>query len=174
VVVVEADRRRDRMFELVDLARCRWPTAPIVVLLGPGGAHPATDSAQRGDLIFVDSTATTAELALLIRQVSAGTSGPARFASRRNAALSLSKRRNSPNGLTERELHVVRLVVAGESIDSLAHTLSVSVHTARKHLQNAMYKIGVRSRVGVLAWAREAGLDAWSTRRADHGSEVMS
>ena len=68
----------------------------------------------------------------------------------------------------------MRLVVAGESIDDVAHTLSVSVHTARKHLQNAMYKIGVRSRVGVLAWARGAGLGAWSTRRSDRLTEAIS
>jgi ATP/maltotriose-dependent transcriptional regulator MalT len=57
------------------------------------------------------------------------------------------------NGLTERELEVLRLVAAGKTNQAIAADLVVSEHTVRRHLQNIFSKIGVSSRSAATAFA---------------------
>ena len=62
------------------------------------------------------------------------------------------------HGLTAREVEVLRLVAAGKSNRDIAAALSVSDHTARRHLQNIFAKLGVSSRAAATAFAYERGL----------------
>jgi ATP/maltotriose-dependent transcriptional regulator MalT len=61
------------------------------------------------------------------------------------------------HGLTARELEVLRLVAAGKSNREIAGALSISDHTARRHLQNIFAKLGVSSRAAATAFAYERG-----------------
>jgi DNA-binding NarL/FixJ family response regulator len=70
--------------------------------------------------------------------------------------------------LSERELSVVGLIAAGQPAVEIATTLGISRHTVRTHVQNAMAKMGVRSRTQMLTVAVQAGLRA---RRADLAGE---
>jgi DNA-binding NarL/FixJ family response regulator len=56
------------------------------------------------------------------------------------------------HGLTERELEVLRLVVAGKSNHAIAVDLHLSDHTVRRHLQN-IFKLDVSSRAAATAFA---------------------
>jgi len=60
--------------------------------------------------------------------------------------------------LTERELSVVGLVVAGLPADEIAGRLAISPHTVRTHVQNSMAKMGVRSRTQLVTEAVRAGI----------------
>ena len=62
------------------------------------------------------------------------------------------------HGLTARELEVLRLVAAGKSNRDIAAALSISDHTARRHLQNIFAKLGVSSRAAATAFAYERSL----------------
>ena len=62
------------------------------------------------------------------------------------------------HGLTDRELEVLRLAAAGRSNREIAATLSISEHTAARHLQNIFAKLGVSSRAAAGAFAFEHGL----------------
>jgi DNA-binding NarL/FixJ family response regulator len=57
-----------------------------------------------------------------------------------------------PSGLTARELQVLRLVAAGKSNREIAAELTISDHTARRHLQNIFRKLGVSSRAAATAY----------------------
>ena len=52
-------------------------------------------------------------------------------------------------GLTAREVEVARLLAAGTTNDGLAQQLGVSAHTARRHTQNVLAKLGVPNRASV-------------------------
>jgi LuxR family maltose regulon positive regulatory protein len=60
--------------------------------------------------------------------------------------------------LSRRELEVLRLLATGLSNKSIANTLSISVTTVKKHLQNIYGKLNVHSRTQAVDRARRFGL----------------
>jgi DNA-binding CsgD family transcriptional regulator len=52
-------------------------------------------------------------------------------------------------GLTVRELHVARLLAAGLSNERISAALGISPHTARRHTEKVLRKVGVTSRSAV-------------------------
>jgi DNA-binding NarL/FixJ family response regulator len=62
------------------------------------------------------------------------------------------------NGLTERELEIVRLVASGFKNKEVGATLSISERTVKTHLTNIFQKLGVRDRVGLVMYALKHGL----------------
>ena len=63
-----------------------------------------------------------------------------------------------PDGLTPREVEVLRLVAAGKSNAQIAATLVLSERTVARHLSNIFTKIDVPSRTAAAAYAYEHGL----------------
>jgi DNA-binding NarL/FixJ family response regulator len=51
--------------------------------------------------------------------------------------------------LTKREVEVARLLASGLRTGPLATTLNISVHTARRHTERVLSKLGIESRAGV-------------------------
>jgi DNA-binding NarL/FixJ family response regulator len=60
-----------------------------------------------------------------------------------------------PNGLTAREVEVLRLVAAGQSNPQIAAALFLSHKTVQRHLSNIFAKTGVTSRTAAAAYAFE-------------------
>jgi two-component system nitrate/nitrite response regulator NarL len=63
-------------------------------------------------------------------------------------------------GLTERELEVLRLVARGRTNPGIAQDLGITEHTAKEHLGNILDKLGLENRVQVAAYAVHHGLAA--------------
>jgi DNA-binding CsgD family transcriptional regulator len=63
-----------------------------------------------------------------------------------------------PDGLSPRELEVLRLVAAGESNAQIARRLGLSTHTVERHVANLYRKIGARGRADATAYALRNGL----------------
>lgn len=63
-----------------------------------------------------------------------------------------------PNALSEQELRVLRLMVAGHSNQEIAAALVISVGTAKWHVHNILQKLAVGNRPKAIARARELGL----------------
>ena len=59
---------------------------------------------------------------------------------------------------TERELDVLRLVVAGETDADIAEQLCISVATVKTHIQHMKNRTGFRNRTELAVRARESGL----------------
>jgi DNA-binding CsgD family transcriptional regulator/pimeloyl-ACP methyl ester carboxylesterase len=62
------------------------------------------------------------------------------------------------DGLSRRELEVLRLVAAGESNSQIARRLGLSTHTVERHVANLYRKIGARGRADATAYALRNGL----------------
>ena len=62
------------------------------------------------------------------------------------------------DGLSPRELDVLRLVAAGRSNRSIAHELFISEPTVKKHISNIYAKLNVLNRVQAASLARELGV----------------
>ena len=62
------------------------------------------------------------------------------------------------HGLTERELEVLELLVAGSRDREIADRLGISTGTVRAHLAGARDKLGARSRVDVAVRALRSGI----------------
>jgi DNA-binding NarL/FixJ family response regulator len=98
-------------------------------------------------------------IAEAVRGVAHGQDG---WLSRRAAAQVTAWARKGPshnNGLTEREVEVVRLVTRGWTNDQIAEALTISERTVRFHLTNVYSKLGVSTRGAAIAWAVREGLE---------------
>jgi DNA-binding CsgD family transcriptional regulator/pimeloyl-ACP methyl ester carboxylesterase len=74
------------------------------------------------------------------------------------AAGAVAGRSAPPDGLSRRELEVLRLVAAGESNSQIARRLGLSIHTVERHVANLYRKIGARGRADATAYALRNGL----------------
>jgi DNA-binding NarL/FixJ family response regulator len=64
------------------------------------------------------------------------------------------------DGLTDRELEIVRLVAAGKKNKEVAEQLAISERTVRTNLTSVFQKLGVRDRIGLVMYALRHGLTA--------------
>jgi len=64
------------------------------------------------------------------------------------------------DGLTDRELEIVRLVAAGKKNKEVAELLAISERTVRTNLTSVFQKLGVRDRIGLVMYALRHGLTA--------------
>jgi DNA-binding NarL/FixJ family response regulator len=64
------------------------------------------------------------------------------------------------DGLTDRELEIVRLVAAGKKNKEVADLLAISERTVRTNLTSVFQKLGVRDRIGLVMYALRHGLTA--------------
>ena len=60
--------------------------------------------------------------------------------------------------LTPRETEVLRLIALGYTNRQIAEALSISIRTVETHRSNIMGKLGLRSRVDLVRYARDHGL----------------
>jgi DNA-binding CsgD family transcriptional regulator len=67
-------------------------------------------------------------------------------------------RAGATQGLSARELEVLRLVAAGKTNRDIAEALVISEHTVARHLQNIYAKLGLSSRAAATAFAFERDL----------------
>ena len=85
--------------------------------------------------------------------------GMAGWAARASALTdSLERLEVFPDGLTAREVEILRLVAAGRKNQEIAAELVVSVHTVERHLANSYRKIAVRNRAEATTYALRVGL----------------
>jgi DNA-binding CsgD family transcriptional regulator len=84
--------------------------------------------------------------------VDLGIKSPAERASALQATLQASGAPSHPDGLTGREVEVLRLIAAGRSNAEIADALVLSVKTVERHTSNIYAKIGARGRAAATAY----------------------
>jgi DNA-binding NarL/FixJ family response regulator len=69
------------------------------------------------------------------------------------ASRTVTLRGESKNTLTDRESEVLRLIALGYSNKEIAGNMNLSVKTIEAHKANAMQKLGINSRIGIVRYA---------------------
>jgi DNA-binding NarL/FixJ family response regulator len=63
-----------------------------------------------------------------------------------------------PDGLTAREVEVLRLIAAGRTNTEIADELTLSVRTVARHITNIYTKIGARNKAEATDYVHQRGL----------------
>jgi DNA-binding NarL/FixJ family response regulator len=122
------------------------------------------DALSAGASGFLLKDATGAELVNAVRVIAAGESLLAPSVTRRLIEEFTARgggRRPAPavlNGLTARELDVLRLIARGQSNTEIAATLVVAEQTVKTHVTRIFAKLDVRDRAQAVILAYETGL----------------
>jgi DNA-binding NarL/FixJ family response regulator len=115
---------------------------------------------------FLSKASEGVEISDAIRKVAAGNNLLSPMSIRRLISLVVS---NIPNldspifrdrldGLTQREIEVLRLVGLGRNNDEIAQTLFISPHTVKTHISNLMLKLDIHDRYQLVIEAYETGV----------------
>jgi DNA-binding NarL/FixJ family response regulator len=67
----------------------------------------------------------------------------------------------APDGLSPREVEVLRLIAAGRTNQEIADRLVISLNTVARHVSNIFAKTGVANRAEAATYATRNGLVPW-------------
>lgn len=124
--------------DLVTVQSCLWvegarPNAPVVVVHGPPDPDRARCALAAGADAYVVETADPATLAVLLRELGAGT-------------VLCAPRTRTANRLTDREREVLAAASRGSSTGEIARRIGVRPGTVKAHLARIYLKLGVSGR----------------------------
>ncbi|NUR83877.1 MAG: response regulator transcription factor [Nonomuraea sp.] len=136
------------------------PSTAVLVLTTYDDDESITAALLAGARGYLTKDAGRAEIAAALRSAAAGQSTFSAPVSRRLVE-ALSRREpgpvaQAPDGLTVREVEVLRLIARGLSNAEIAATLVIAETTVKTHINNAFAKIGARNRTEAANYAHRA------------------
>lgn len=132
------------------------PAIRTIFVSRSDGDHIRLRALEVGARGFVHKSKTGAEIVAAIRAVA---NGHSLFTPNEVAGLlSLRRQVSAFQGLTGREMEVLRLLRSGSSSRNVAEQLGISYATVRVHLRAIESKLGAHNKLEALARARELGL----------------
>jgi DNA-binding NarL/FixJ family response regulator len=143
-------------------------TLRVLVLSASGEHADVLEAVKSGATGYLVKSAGTEELIEAVRRTAAGdpvfTPGLAGLVLGEYRRLAGQPTRRTPDEpavpqLTERETEVLRLVAKGLSYKQIAERLVISHRTVQNHVQNTLGKLQLHSRVELVRYAIESGLD---------------
>ena len=132
--------------------RKAYPEVRVVVISGFTDEASVKMAFRRGAHAFISKGVDPRDLGPTVRQCVRGTVFHAPFD---DASLGLE---GLGEGLTEREMAVLKAVAAGLSNQAVAKHLWVTNHTVKFHLTNIFRKLQVSNRTEAARWAQQHGL----------------
>lgn len=135
------------------IIRKRFPDIKILALSGYEDRSYVLEILQLGASGYLTKDEATETIVDAIRGVARGEQG---WLSRRISALITNwMRKDEPESktLSQRELEVLQLVVAGKTNQRIAMELQISEKTIEKYLESILRKLGVNSRVEAAVYA---------------------
>ncbi len=132
--------------------RKTYPEVRVVVISGFTDEASVRMAFRRGAHAFVSKGVDPRDLGPTVRQCVRGTVFHAPFDDTSSAVEGLLE------GLTEREMAVLKAVAAGLSNQAVAKRLWVTEHTVKFHLTNVYRKLDVTNRTEAARWAQKQGL----------------
>jgi len=167
VIVMDVRLPRLNGIEATRTITARFPEIRVLILSAYDDDSYVFPLLEAGASGYLLKTASGAELAEAIRQVYAGQKALApRITSKivnRLGGRSSYRSADMLEGLTEREMEVLRATAHGQPNKTIASALAISPQTVQVHLRNIFAKLGVGSRSEAVAYAIRHG---WITLEA--------
>jgi DNA-binding NarL/FixJ family response regulator len=144
--------------------RAQHPDTEVVVLTTYADDDSLLAALQAGARGFLTKDADGDAIAHALRSAAAGQSTVDGELQRRLVAAAARGRTQAPKataqaeGLTQREVEVLRLIAAGLSNTEIARRLVVSEATVKTHVNHLFAKAGLRDRAQAVAYAYRSGL----------------
>ncbi|WP_432844140.1 response regulator [Dactylosporangium sp. CA-092794] len=141
------------------------PGARILMLSASGEQQDVLDAVKAGATGYLVKSAARQEFLAAVRRTAEGdpvfTPGLAGLVLGEFRRLAHVTRAEDPDAprLTERETEVLRLVAKGVTYKEIAERLVLSHRTVQNHVQNTLGKLQLHSRVDLVRYAIERGLD---------------
>ena len=142
-------------FEAIGKAREVSPGTQVVVLTMQDDPAFARSALQAGALGYVLKEAAEEEL---IEAVHRAADGDSYLNPRLGAALASMTSNAAPDGLTERETEVLRLLALGHTNTEIAGQLHLSVRTVESHRSHIQQKLRRSTRAELVRYALDRGL----------------
>jgi NarL family two-component system response regulator LiaR len=167
VIVMDVRLPRLNGIEATRTITSRFPEIRVLILSAYDDDSYVFPLLEAGASGYLLKTASGVELAEAIRQVYAGETALApRISAKivnRLAGHRVYRATGMMEGLTEREMQVLRATAHGQPNKAIANTLAISPQTVQVHLRNIFAKLGVESRSQAVAYAIRHG---WITLEA--------
>jgi two-component system, NarL family, response regulator NreC len=166
VLVLDLNMPGGSSLDAIPTIRQRSPNTQIVVLTmqqEPGFARRALGAGAIG---YVLKEAADVELVEAVRRAGAGESY---LNPRLGARLASEPPPGPPDGLSDREVEVLRLIAMGHTNGEIASKLYLSIRTVETHRSHIQQKLGLNSRAELVAYALRRRLIA--TGRGGESSE---
>ena len=131
-------------------------TAVLVLTMRGGKSELAREALRRGARGFVLKEAADTDLIEAVRAIADG--GDVTPALGSQLALDHSAPDEQADGLTQREIEILRLIVRGHTNGEIAERLSLSVRTVEAHRARMQRKLGRSTRAELVRYALDHGL----------------
>jgi DNA-binding NarL/FixJ family response regulator len=167
VIVMDVRLPRMNGIEATRAITSRFPTIKVLILSAYDDDSYVFPLLEAGASGYLLKTSSGAELAEAIRLVYSGqTALSPRISAKiinRLGGRQAYRTSGMPDGLTEREMDVLRAAAHGHANKAIALQLGISSQTVQVHLRNIFSKLGVNSRSEAVARAIQHG---WITLEA--------
>lgn len=157
--VVLMDLRMPKMDGVAATKRicAEFPDTRVVVLTTYSDDDSVLAALRAGARGYLTKNARSEDIAQAIADVLGGESHLDPVVQRRLVELATTDR-SPANGLTPRELQVLRLIAEGRSNNEIARQLYITEGTVKTHVNNLFAKAGVRDRAQAVTYAFRHGL----------------
>lgn len=150
VLVLDLNMPGEPTLEAIPGLRAEFPETQIVVLTMQDEPAYARSALGAGALGYVLKEAADAEL---IEAVDAVASGRPYLNPRLGAKIAAEPKPGPPDGLSDREVEVLRLIALGYTNAQAAQELYLSVRTVESHRAHIQQKLGLRDRAEIVRYA---------------------
>jgi two-component system nitrate/nitrite response regulator NarL len=148
----------------------RWPGMTVVVVTALDDGHLVREALRVGFAGYLTKDTASGQFVRSLQSILDGQLVvPRKLANAANGAHGDDEAvRKTVSRLTEREREVLRLLADGASSEAIAEAFSITVNTARTHIQNVLTKLQVHSRLEAATFAVRHGLARPERSRARH------
>lgn len=155
VLVLDLNMPGESSIEAIPQLRAEFPDTQIVVLTMQNEAAYARTALSAGVLGYVLKESADAELVEAIR---AAADGEHYLNPRLGAKVAAEPPPGPPDGLSERELEILRLIALGYTNSQVAEELYLSVRTVETHRAHIQQKLGLSDRAELVRYALDRKL----------------